>query len=68
MQVREIERLGHRGYWRSYWDDGDVFYGHVLGCKGLERPAVVLCINDGTREDRACEYAGPQVARRLGIV
>ena len=59
-QVSETERLGHRGYWRSYWEDEEVFYGHVLGCKGLERPAVVLCVNEGTREERAREklYVG----------
>lgn len=36
---------GQIGYWRSFWENDDVFYGHVLGCKGLERKAVVLCIN-----------------------
>jgi len=45
-QVQETERLGKLGYWRAFWDDEDVFYGHVLGCKGLERPAVVLCLNE----------------------
>ena len=60
VQVEETDRLGHRGYWRSYWDEDEVFYGHVLGCKGLERPAVVLCLNEGTREERAKEklYVG----------
>ncbi len=91
VQVSETERLGQRGYWQSYWDEEEVFYGHVLGCKGLERPAVVLCLNEGTREERAREklyvgmsratdhlvvvgepemvreYAGDEVARRLGI-
>jgi len=44
-QVERQEADGHVGYWRSFWDDEDVFYGHVLGCKGLERRAVVLCVN-----------------------
>jgi ATP-dependent exoDNAse (exonuclease V) alpha subunit len=37
-----------------------VFYGHVLGCKGLERRAVVLCVNEGDLRDRARErlYVG----------
>lgn len=44
------EYLGQDGYWQTFWDDVDVFYGHVLGFKGLERPAVVLCVNeDGTQ-------------------
>jgi len=53
------EHKGQTGYWRTYWDD-DVFYGHVLGCKGLERPAVVLCVNDHSVKDRATEklYVG----------
>ncbi|RIK16743.1 MAG: nuclease [Acidobacteria bacterium] len=54
------QSLGQEGYWRTFWESDDVFYGHVLGCKGLERRAVVLCVNeDGTR-DRSTErlYVG----------
>ena len=29
---------GQDVYWASFWDDDDLFYGHVLGFKGLERP------------------------------
>jgi hypothetical protein len=80
-QAAQTERHGQAGYWRSFWDGDDVFYGHVLGSKGLERAAVVLCLNeDGTR-DRARErlYVGmsratdclvvvgdPDVVRRVG--
>lgn len=59
IQVERTAFHDQEGYWSTYWDD-DVFYGHVLGCKGLERRAVVLCLNeDGTR-DRARErlYVG----------
>lgn len=59
-QKSRQEDLGEEGYWRTFWDNDDVFYGHVLGCKGLERRAVVLCVNeDGTR-DRSKErlYVG----------
>lgn len=58
-QVERQEALGHVGYWRSFWEDDDVFYGHVLGCKGLERKAVVLCVNI-TDAERAKEmlYVG----------
>src|SRR5699024_10565284 len=43
--------LGQQGYWRTFWEEDDVFYGHVLGAKGMERRAVVLCVNeDGTRD------------------
>lgn len=54
-----VELDGKEGYWRTFWDD-DVFYGHVLGFKGLERPAVVLCINEHAPRDRSRErlYVG----------
>ncbi|WP_310964546.1 nuclease-related domain-containing DEAD/DEAH box helicase [Nocardioides terrisoli] len=58
-QLNLTEELGQHGYWRTFWED-DVFYGHVLGCKGLERPAVVLCVNETTARDRSREklYVG----------
>ena len=58
-QVERQEADGQVGYWRSFWDDDDVFYGHVLGCKGLERRAIVLCVN-ATKTERAREmlYVG----------
>jgi len=60
----QIERTGveddQERYWRTYWENDDVFYGHVLGCKGLERRAVVLCVNEATVRERARErlYVG----------
>jgi hypothetical protein len=59
VQIELTEADGQLGYWRSYWSD-DVFYGHVLGCKGLERPAVVLCVNEPAVRDRSREklYVG----------
>jgi len=58
-QVERQEADGHIGYWRSFWDNDDVFYGHVLGCKGLERRAVVLCVNaKNTERAREMLYVG----------
>jgi len=59
-QQAQTERHGHLGYWRSFWEGEDVFYGHVLGSKGLERKVVVLCINESGDRDRARErlYVG----------
>lgn len=59
VQVERTDFHDQEGYWRTYWDD-DVFYGHVLGCKGLERRAVVLCLNEDGARDRARErlYVG----------
>lgn len=68
-------------YWAGYWDEDDAFYGHVLGCKGLERRAVVLCVNSAADVQRGRErlYVGmsratdelvvvadPDVLRELG--
>lgn len=59
VQVELTEHHGQVGYWKTYWED-EVFYGHVLGCKGLERPAVVLCANEAKARDRSREklYVG----------
>ena len=58
-QVERQEVEGHVGYWRSFWENDDVFYGHVLGCKGLERRAVVLCVNaKNTQRAREMLYVG----------
>jgi hypothetical protein len=60
----QIERTGpgddQERYWRTFWEDDDVFYGHVLGCKGLERRAVVLCVNESEVRERSRErlYVG----------
>ena len=52
-------------YWASFWDTDQVFYGHVLGFKGLERRAVVLVLNENTVSDRSRErlYVGLSRAR-----
>ena len=60
IQVERTDFHDQDGYWNTFWDTDDVFYGHVLGCKGLERRAVVLCVNETTARDRARErlYVG----------
>lgn len=60
VQVESTEFHDQDGYWKSFWDADQVFYGHVLGCKGLERRAVVLCVNESTDRDRSRErlYVG----------
>ena len=61
---------GHEEYWRTYWDGDDLFFGHVLGFKGLERPAVVLALNGWGDAERAAEklYVGLSRARDLLVV
>ena len=61
---------GPDAYWESFWAGDDLFYGHVLGFKGLERPAVVLAVNgfrDGPRPRDALRrpVAGPRPAGGL---
>jgi len=81
----QMERTGplddQRAYWQTYWENDHVFYGHLLGCKGLERRAVVLCVNEDDVRDRSRErlYVGmsratdelvvvgdPRVIRQMG--
>lgn len=69
VQVERQEE-GQDAYWATYWEDDDLFYGHVLGFKGLERPAVVLVVNGFRDEARAREmlYVGLSRARDLLVV
>jgi hypothetical protein len=68
----QVERQaeGQDAYWATYWQNDDLFYGHVLGFKGLERPAVVLAVNGFRDEERAREmlYVGLSRARDLLVV
>ena len=59
-QVALQESEGQEGYWATFWDKDLVFYGHVLGFKGLERRVVVLCVNDHSVKERSRErlYVG----------
>ena len=63
----QVERQadGHEAYWESFWDAEQVFYGHVLGFKGLERAAVVLALNSTVDSPRLRErvYVGLSRAR-----
>lgn len=69
LQV-EQQAHGQDAYWESFWADDDLFYGHVLGFKGLERPAVVLAVNGFRDLARAREmlYVGLSRARDLLVV
>ncbi|WP_353711469.1 NERD domain-containing protein [Arthrobacter sp. K5] len=57
-------------YWLDFHANNDVFYGHVLGFKGLERSVVVLCVNGFKDMERAAEqlYVGLSRARSLLVV
>lgn len=64
------QKEGNQAYWDSFWDAEQVFYGHVLGFKGLERRAVVLVVNDRYDLERARErlYVGLSRARDQLVV
>lgn len=71
VQVERQETLGYDGYWAEFASGDDVFYSHVLGFKGLERRAVVLCVNLPAGRDRATEmlYVGlSRATDRLVVV
>jgi len=59
IQLERTDFHDQDGYWKTFFDADDVFYGHVLGCKGLERRAVVLCVNaKNTERAREMLYVG----------
>ena len=66
------QAAGPTQYWDTFWDQEQVFYGHVLGFKGLERPAVILALNETEPAERSRERlyvglsTGPRPARRGG--
>lgn len=81
VQRERQESLGFAAYWEEFWSNDDVFYSHVLGFKGMERRAVVLCLNEhGTRDrsrerlyvglsratDRLVVVGDPEVVERIG--
>lgn len=69
-QVGEVEAGGYQSYWDQFFAAEDVFYGHVLGFKGLERAVVVLTVNGIRDMDRARQilYTGMSRARSLLVI
>lgn len=69
-QRERIEHHGYEGYWDEFFAGEDVFYGHVLNFKGLERPVVVLAVNGFGAAERAPQllYVGLSRARSLLVV
>ncbi|TRW86189.1 nuclease [Mycolicibacterium sp. 018/SC-01/001] len=69
-EQRERQAAGSAAYWDSFWDADQVFYGHVLGFKGLERRAVVLVVNEESAFERSRErlYVGLSRARDQLVV
>jgi RecA/RadA recombinase len=69
-EQKERQAAGSVAYWESFWDAEQVFYGHVLGFKGLERRAVVLVVNEESAFERSRErlYVGLSRARDQLVV
>jgi hypothetical protein len=70
LQKEILDYHGWDGYWDAFFAAEDVFYGHVLGFKGLERPVVVLAVNGLHDQSRVREYlyAGLSRARSCLVV
>lgn len=70
VQKEQIELYGYEGYWDEFFAATDVFYGHVLNFKGLEREVVVLAVNGFGAAERARQllYVGLSRARSLLVV
>jgi hypothetical protein len=56
LQKEILDYHGWDGYWDAFFAGDEVFYGHVLGFKGLERPVVVLAVNGLHDQSRGREY------------
>ena len=69
-QANTVGVAGYDAYWDAFFAGDDVFYGHVLGFKGLERTVVVLAVNGFRDADRARQmlYTGLSRARALLVV
>jgi Nuclease-related domain/UvrD-like helicase C-terminal domain/AAA domain len=69
-EQKSRQEEGQESYWESFWDADQVFYGHVLGFKGLERRVVVLALNEAEPQDRSRErlYVGLSRARDQLVV
>jgi hypothetical protein len=69
-EQRARQEPGPEHYWDTFWDADQVFYGHVLGFKGLERPAVILALNEQEIGERSKErlYVGLSRARDQLVV
>jgi hypothetical protein len=65
QQRSVVEAGGWAAYWDEFFAGESVFYGHVLGFKGLERTAVVLAVNGFRDAERARSllYTGLSRAR-----
>ncbi len=70
VQQEVVEGHGWQEYWDEFFAGEEVFYGHVLGFKGLERQAVVLAVNGFKQPGRAREmlYVGLSRARTQLVV
>jgi len=69
-QANAVDVGGWAAYWEDFFAEESVFYGHVLGFKGLERPVVVLAVNGFRDRGRAREmlYVGLSRARTLLVI
>ncbi len=64
----ELQQEGNDAYWETFWSGDDIFYGHVLGFKGLERKAVVLVCNHHEGVDRLRERVYVGLSRATDIL
>jgi superfamily I DNA/RNA helicase len=67
-QKNAVDLGGHTAYWDSFFAAEDVFYGHVLGFKGLERSVVVLAVNGFKQVERAREMLYVGLSRAQSVL
>ena len=65
---REQTDLDRSAYWDAFFEGNEVFYGHVLGFKGLERRVIVLAVNGWKMEDQKKEMLYTAITRARDLL
>ena len=63
-----VESAKRTEYWNSFFDDDQVFYGHINGFKGLERRVVVLAINGFKNENAKKDMLYTAITRARDVL
>jgi len=65
---REQAELDRSAYWDAFFEGNEVFYGHVLGFKGLERRIVILAINGWKIDDQKRDMLYTAITRARDLL
>jgi len=67
-QREKTEGSSKTAYWNSFFDEEEVFYGHILGFKGLERRVIVLVLNGWKSPDAKKDFLYTGITRARDVL